>query len=460
MAGINIMGSYSGIDPKSIDGLMEIEKLPLVALAAKKTDITGKQNAWKDVNTRLNSLFEKMKALKSKDTFASKLAKSTNEDIVSMSAGKNAASGTYRIHVSNLATNTSVVGLKLETESIDTELNKSGSFTIKNEDGVQAEINVETTDSLKSLVAKVNEKTKDTGISASIIDKRIVLNDTKTGARGITLDGVVLSDIGLGINSSTTSGSKANFTINGIPIESDSNTVTGVVENITINLKNVHSGLETETLTVSLDTSETEKAIKAFVDQYNSTMTFIEDKLAAGTPDAPATRGTLAGDSTLQRLHSSLRSLVTSPISNSNTSLKDISQIGVTTIDRFGQLIFDPTKLKEELANDPLNVQNFFNGKDLEGKDIGFATKLGDFVDSIISKTNGVIKGKNESFERSLKDVGRQIENFNARVERKKAYYTKMFSALDVAMMQAESQMEWLNGQVTAMNAQSGANRR
>lgn len=460
MAGINIMGSYSGIDQSSIDGLMEIEKLPLIALAAKKTDITGKQNAWKDVNTRLNSLFEKMKALQSKDTFTSKVSKSTNEDTVSMSASKNAAAGTYKIHVTNLATNTSMVGGKIASGSIDEPLNIAGNLSIKSADLAEAvEIEVLEGDSLKAVVGKINDKVKDTGISATIIDNRIVLNDTKTGARPITLGGSALG--GLGLDTTTTSlGTKSNFTINGIEVERDSNTISDVVENITINLKNVHSGTETETITVSLDSSETEKAIKAFVDQYNSTMTFIEDKLAAGTPDAPATRGILAGDSTLQRLHTSLRSLVTSPISNSETPIKDISQLGVTTIDRFGQLIFDATKLKEELAKDPLNVQNFFSSKDINGKDIGFASKVGDFVDSIISKTNGVIKGKNDSFDRGLKDVARQIESFNSRIERKRSYYTKMFSALDVAMMQAESQMEWLNGQVSAMNAQSSANKR
>jgi len=63
MAGISFIGSYSGIDQATIDKLMEVEKLPLVQLSNKKTDITAKQNAWKDVNTRLNSLFEKLKAL-------------------------------------------------------------------------------------------------------------------------------------------------------------------------------------------------------------------------------------------------------------------------------------------------------------------------------------------------------------------------------------------------------------
>lgn len=462
MAGINIIGSYSGIDQSSIDGLMEIEKLPLVALAAKKTDMTGKQNAWKDVNTRLNSLFDKLKALKSKDTYTSKISTSTDENIVSMTASKNSAAGTYKINVSRLATATSIVGDRFNNISIDDQLNITGNLTIKNADesSPALDIQVASTDSLKSIVDKVNDGSKETGISATIIDNRIVFNDSKTGDRAITLGGDALEELKLNA-ATTTKGTTASFTINGIPVTTDTNTITDVVQNTTINLKNTHDAGETETINVSLDSSATEKAVKAFVDQYNSTMTFIEDKLAAGDPEAPASRGILAGDSTLQRLHSSLRNMVTSPISNAdNTSIKDISQLGVTTVDRFGQLIFDASLLKEELAKDPINVQNFFSSKDSSNNDIGFSSKMSDYVDSIISKTNGVIKGKNDSFERSLKDIAKQIESFNERVERKRAYYTKVFSALDVAMMQAESQMEWLNGQISAMNAQSSANKR
>jgi flagellar hook-associated protein 2 len=35
---------------------------------------------------------------------------------------------------------------------------------------------------------------------------------------------------------------------------------------------------------------------------------------------------------------------------------------------------------------------------------------------------------------------------------RKEEYYTKKFAALDTAMMKAESQLDWLQGQIDAMN--------
>ena len=38
MAGINFLGSYSGIDQSTIEQLMAVEKQPLVHMAQKKQD--------------------------------------------------------------------------------------------------------------------------------------------------------------------------------------------------------------------------------------------------------------------------------------------------------------------------------------------------------------------------------------------------------------------------------------
>lgn len=476
MAGINFIGSYSGIDKNTIDQLMQAEKLPLVQLSNKKTNLTAKQNAWKDINTRLNSLFEKIKSLQNNETFMAKASTSTNDKIVTMSASKDAVPGTYKINVEQLASNTRFVsGKVLAAYDIDgkVDINKSlglednFNFTIVNSDGVGAEIAVDSSDSLKSIVNKINDKTKDitkdgvttkgTGINATIIDGKIVLSDEKTGNRNITLNGSgngTLTKLGLNVAArQEEQGNNAIFTINGVKVTRSTNTVSDAVEYVTINLNKEHTSAdEYDTVNVSLDTSKLTKAVQDFVDQYNSTMTFIEDKLAAGDPKVPGSKGTLSGDSSLMRLHSSLRNFVTSSLSNGNTDIKDISQLGVTTIDRFGQLKFDSTKLTEALKKDTQKVMNFFISKDNENKEIGFAPRLKTYIDSFISSNDGIIKGKTESFDKTLKDLNKQIDNFNLRMEKKEAYYIKMFTALDVALMKAESQTSWLQGQIDSMN--------
>lgn len=407
--------------------------------------------------------------------YIAKSSTSTDANIVNMSPSKNAVPGTYKIHVKKLATNSSIISGNINLAydgienryNIDKELGIQGSFTIQNEDGISSTIDIVSGDSLKSIVDKINltakesttdgEKIQGTGINATIIDSKLVLSDEKTGNRKITLIGDGKGTlVNLGLNKDARDerqGEDSVFTINGVEVVRSSNIVTDVIEYVTINLNKEHEEGKYDTIGINFDNSRLTKTIQDFVDQYNSTITFMEDKLKAGDPDVPGSKGALAGDGSLMRLHSSLRNLVTSKISNGKTDIKDISELGITTIDKYGQLKFDSGKLTNALKEDRENVMKFFISKDDEDRDIGFIPRLKDYIDSFISSDKGIIKGKNESFDKSLKDINDQVNRFNVRMEKKEAYYIKMFTALDVAMMQAESQMTWLEGQITAMNS-------
>lgn len=168
-------------------------------------------------------------------------------------------------------------------------------------------------------------------------------------------------------------------------------------------------------------------------------------------------RGALAGDSALRGLQDSLRMMTTSGFGNDG--INNISQLGITTSsDRSGRLSFNASKFLEEFEKDPTAVQNFFNKEEIvDGNKVstGFVSNLNNRIDSYISTKDGIIKGRNESLDRTLKDISDRIEVFNERIARKEEYYTKRFAALDSAMMKAESQMEWLQGQIAAMNAQT-----
>lgn len=458
MAGMSFIGSYSGIDQSTIDKLMEAERMPLRSLANKKVSITEKKDAWKDVNTRLNSLFEKMKALKTSSSFNTKNATSSDDKYVSMSAGNSAAEGKYNINIKQLATNTTVVGEKIENEYAS---EKGGTFTITNKDGNTVDIKVEPKSSLRDVVENINKTTKETGVSASVVDNRIVLSDIKTGDRDIKLNNIktnrdILNDIGLSSDKEwdketgmgMKNGQDAIFTVNDIEITRSSNKITDAIDGIVINLNKAHDTGQSDTVNITSDTEKAAKAVQDFVDQYNSTMKFIEEKTAAGDPKVPGSKGSLAGESSLIRLQSSLRTMVTDSLNAGGSTIKDASQIGISTFDKFGALTFDKGKFLEELGKDKDNVMNFFNPK--EGK--GLVDRVNDYIDGFISKSDGIIKDKNESFERSLKDLTSRIESFEARMVKKEAYYVKTFTALDLAMMKAEDQMGWLQGQVDSMN--------
>ena len=472
MAGINFLGSYSGIDQGVIDQLMMVERQPVIHMTRKKKDYEGIKSTWRDINTRLNSLMNKLKDLDSSTVFNSKTVSSTDENIITATATTNAIESNYKINVSKLATVARVTGDKvlLDGQNNDTVLGFSGSFTIANSDGITKNVDITADDSLKTIIGKINildtgvtNETDKLNVNATIIDGRIVLEDNKTGGRTITLsdtDGTTLNNLGLGATSQNISGQLAEFTVNGISVTRDSNTIDDVVEGVTFTLKK--ESTEPQEIRVSKDTEQTMEKVQEFIEQYNSTMNFLKEQSKSGNPDVAGSRGKLAGDSTLQRIISTVRNMVSDKVVDVNSPYSTASEIGITTMDREGDLTLDTEKLKLALEKDPDAVKNFFYGETVvpEGQtpeESGLALKIESYIDSLIQSGTGLIANKTDSMDRSIRRLDNDIEKFNQRMEMKEQYYLNMFAKLDVALQQAESQQSWLSSQMAGLTGMMGS---
>ncbi|HZK47942.1 MAG TPA: flagellar filament capping protein FliD, partial [Atopostipes sp.] len=222
-----------------------------------------------------------------------------------------------------------------------------------------------------------------------------------------------------------------------------------------------------EVITVAEDRAKTTTAVKEFVEQYNSIMNFISTQMDVGDPTAEDNKtGALTGDGTVMRLQSGLRSIMSRNIKGDfSGDFKNLEDIGIE-IDRYGVATLDEAALNKALEADATNVAKFFYSAETtaaktgpnpdevtaEAQDQeGISELLRNFIDTYISTsttTPGVIKNKNETYDRMLKDINEQIETFNARIDRKRDRYIQQFTALDIAMMQAESQMDYLYSQI------------
>ena len=461
MSSINFLGSYSGIDQTTVDQLMEVEKMPLVQMSEQKTEYESEKDAWKDINTRLDTLMTKLKDLKYSSAFLSKTATSSDSSVVSGTASSSALNGSYQIGVSRLATSTRVIGENILAADQDnsTELGIAGSFTLSNDDGDSVVITIDLTDSLTTINTMINDETDTTGIESTIIDGRIVLQDSVTGSRSIGLsdsDGTTLEALGIGSGKVSTAGNTALFTVNGISIERDNNTVTDAVEGLSFTLSGETAAGEYETITVGADTASTVEKVQAFVDQYNSTLSFMQATIDVGDLEADESgAGALAGDPTLQRMITNLRTFVAESLTGLDSSITDVSQLGITTTDKSGQLTFDSSDLISALETDAENVKNFFYDTDVEGEAIGFEAKMETYLNSLIADSTGIVEIKQDGIQKTLDDLEDSIEAFNDRMELREQYYITMFAKLDVALQQAEAQMSWLTSQLSSLTGLS-----
>lgn len=469
---MNILGSYSGIDMTVIDQMIEAERAKGVKFTNQKQKIEREKNAWKDVNTRLDSLFKKLDTLSKKETFESRTVTSNVKESSSLSvvSGENAAVGQYRVQVQQLAQSTRLTGNKVNTnniESIYDELKLDGAFSFT-VDGMEEPFTIQVTedDSLRDITNKINNLTEESGIEASIVDNRLVLTDTTMGPR--TLEVVnegIAEQLGFTEDTKAVEGKSAIFTIDGLEIERNSNTIDDVIEGLTFKLTNVHENSNNEIITIASDTEKTTAAVKDFVEQYNSVMGYISNQMDVGDPSLEDnTTGALTGDGTIMRLQSGLRSLMTRNLEGDfSGDVKNIEDLGIT-LDRDGVATFDEAAFQEALQTDPANVVKFFFNQrtvteqveNEEGQKVpksrfereGMSELLRNFIDTYVSSSTGIISTKNETYDRMLKDINQQIDIFNDRVDKKRDRYIQQFTALDIAMMQAQSQMDYMYSQL------------
>ena len=242
-------------------------------------------------------------------------------------------------------------------------------------------------------------------------------------------------------------------------------TITDAIEGMTLNLKATTVG-SSVSVSVADDTDNTLKVVKDFVEQYNSTVSFITEKLSVGNPSSETNvSGALSGDSTLMRLQSSLRQMLTGGVAIQKVDPSDpneaqkfdfIGSLGIS-VDRYGKASIDETKLKEVITKEPDRVAGFFSRSitvdgTTEKKKVGLADKLQTVVNSFVDSKDGMITAKNKTYDKAMDDIAKKIEAFNVRMEAQRERYVKTFTALDTAMMQAESQMSYLSSQLTSSN--------
>ncbi len=558
MADLSLDGLASGRGTEEmINQLMKIEQKPIVNMQKEKLSLEENKNAWRDVNSRLDKLEDKLTQLKLSSTFTSRTTSSSNEDVATASAATDASTGTYDITVNDVAQKQRVSGTQLS--NIDSAFqDEFASFPASSNvtiDGQSMEITE--TDTLKTVRDNINENI--TGADASIVDNHLVLESSETGVEnqlGIIDDNNVMEKLGvfvsgaddsllssasqnvadadtaLGIEgsfdiniegagsatislttddtlntfkdkinssgltntSATVNGtsleinnsdsnaikmenpggtdniiqemrfgnqnysnelqtaSDAEIEINGITgITSSDNTFSDAVDGVTFNINSNAKSGDTASITVSKDTGKATSAVQEFVDQYNSVMDFMDNKLDYDSDTEEA--GTLQGDSTLMRLQTRLRSLVTDKV-DTGSSYGDLSTVGIE-IDREGVMSFDSDEMNDAIENAPEDVKNLFNAESGEEGFDGVATKADGYLDQMLQSTSGTIPRRIDFYDTRMENIDENIADQQRRLESTRQRYEEQFTAMETAMSEMQQQQSWMQSQLSSLGSTS-----
>ena len=470
------MGQYTGITSDTIDQLLQSDELRKTVIQNKIDKINTKSQAWTDISTRLSNLTSKLDVLQDEATYQTKKVTSSDDTIATISGTSDSMEGSYDLVVKQLATASKITGDVVSkadgTTKISTKdaLGYSGKLTITNgatdgsDTALTVEIDVKATDSLKDIANAINNAkdpsdstgTKGAGLKATIVNNQLVVSSEEMGDRTLTIGGDLKDSLGFK-DSQTTRGQNAKFTLDGIEMERNTNTPTDVVDGVTFTLKKADP---TKTITLGLtnDTDKELSAVKDFVSQYNSVMSFLSEKMDVGDPSkSDNTTGALAGDSTLISLQSKLQSTVLGGKSVNGVSA---STLGLS-VDRNGTLSLDETKFKAQLAKNPNAVKDFFfvdtsSKYSTEKTGTGYTADFKAVIDrytSTKSGSEGVISLRKSSYQNEIKDYNKQIERITEQIATKRARYVTMFTNLDTAIGNLQSQFSYFQSQNSSSNS-------
>lgn len=470
------MGQYTGITSDTIDQLLQSDELRKTVIQNKIDKINTKSQAWTDISTRLGNLTSKLDVLQDEATYQTKKVTSSDDTIATISGTSDSLEGSYDLVVKQLATSSKITGSVVSkadgTTKISTKdaLGYSGKLTITNgatdgsDKALTVEIDVKATDSLKDIANAINNAkvpsddkgTKSAGLKATIVNNQLVISSEEMGDRTLTIGGDLKDSLGFA-NSQTTRGQSAKFTLDGIEMERNSNSPTDVVDGVTLNFKKADA---TKTITLGLtnDTDKELSAVKDFVSQYNSVMSFLSEKMDVGDPSKSDNKtGALAGDSTLISLQSKLQSTV---LSGKTVNGVSASTLGLS-VDRNGTLSLDETKFKAQLAKNPNAVKDFFfvdtsSKYSTEKTGTGYTADFKAVLDrytSTKSGSEGVISLRKSSYQSEIKDYNKQIERITEQIATKRARYVTMFTNLDTAIGNLQSQFSYFKSQNSSSNS-------
>lgn len=124
---MRLSGLVSGMDTEAVvQRLMSAHRLKTTKVQNKITTTEWKQDKWKDLNSKIYSLYTgQLSKLRMQSSYAVKKASSSNTSKIDVTAAATAPEGTHLIKVKQLASSQFVTGAKLSTLTNGSEVNSS-----------------------------------------------------------------------------------------------------------------------------------------------------------------------------------------------------------------------------------------------------------------------------------------------------------------------------------------------
>ena len=500
---IRITGLNSGLDTESIiSALVEAKSTKKNNLIKAQTKLEWKQDAWKELNTKVYSFYSKtLSNMRLQSDYTKKTTKSTDESIATVITGANAVNGVQTLEVSSLAKTGYLTGAELKKSGQKADY--SGSTKLSEMEGMadavgkkltvdvggkQTEIEVTSDMTINDLVKKLQSAGLNANFDAK--NQRFFVSSKESGAANnftITANDAtgnpatsnLLNGLGFtGADATKIEGSDAVIKLNGATFTSSNNTFD--INGLTINVTGETQQGKPITLTTGDDTEGIYDMIKNFFKEYNELLIEMdtlynadsakgyepltdEEKEAMSEKEIEKWEekikdSILRKDSTLSSVSSAMKQIMLQGVQMSDGSRAYLSDFGINTLGYFTaadnekgayHIDGDPDdtntstnadKLKSAIATDPEKVTEFFSSLTR-----GLYDKLSDMMrrteysSAFTLYDDKLMKDEYSDYTTQIKKQEQLIADYEDR-------YYKQFSAMETALAKINSQQSAISG--------------
>uniref|UniRef100_UPI00261D11B1 flagellar filament capping protein FliD n=1 Tax=uncultured Limnohabitans sp. TaxID=768543 RepID=UPI00261D11B1 len=260
--------------------------------------------------------------------------------------------------------------------------------------------------------------------------------------------GTALADVAF--DTSLQTATDASFKVNGLTVSRSSNTVNDVIDGVTLELYTSTSGAAR--LDLNRDTAGIKENIQGLVAAYNDfeeTLKILGDRAS----EVEEFGGVLAGESLLQSVRTQVRGMITSNSSTPGTTIKAARDVGLS-IDRFGKLTLDETKLDTALQNNFGEVSTMFSaGNNQSIYSPAAAGLAGSAINSIekMLLSTGLIDTQSKSATTQIAKYKDEMTALDDRMEKLMTRYMSQFSVMESIVGNSNSMRESLKGTFEGM---------
>ncbi|WP_028579332.1 flagellar filament capping protein FliD [Desulfogranum japonicum] len=451
---IQFSGLATGLDTGSIiDQLMAVEELPIARLQADKTWLNNRLAAFTELNSRLTSFADSIKSLGDSDSLLKRSVKQSSESYLTASVSSEALTGTsYQVEVVSLAQAQKSVSAGGFTSKDSADFGTGTlSFMV---DGTSHSVDITSEDnSLEGIMNAINEA--DIGISAAIINDgsaspyRLMLVGDNVG-QSFSMDdsGLTGGTESLGayedetgtVNPPIQASAQAHIRVDTLDIYANSNTLTEAIPGVTLDLLQAKAG-ETTNVSINLDKASIKANIENFAKGYNEVVSFITGQSVINEEGG----GVLSGDSGINSIKRHLQSMLTQPFSNSGV-FKTLSQLGFET-QKDGTLVVNDEILGKAVDENLDSVVSLLAGDN----ENGLATQFQDYLESMTSSTDGMLKGRKDSIDSNINRIDGRIEIMEMRLDQRRSTLEAQFSAMESLVSSLNSQGSFLTQQMESI---------